>query len=200
MPAVLPKKPLSDKFKKLETLGFIELATSLDVSEIKVELDANPDLWNKYGFRKTAPNTPHTQMTDIWIRSNKLENVGPHFCDEHYPIWYEAGKRLPATKKFIMDLMAWVGGENLGGVLITRIPPGFKIDKHIDDTWHAKFFDKFYLQIQGHPDQAFVSDDHDYRPNTGDVYWFNNTREHWVENNSNIDRITLIVCIKIDHD
>jgi len=200
MPAVLPIKPLSYQFKNLSTLGFVELANGIDVSEIKAELDANPDLWNKYGFRKTAPNTPHSQMSDIWVRANKQENIGPKFCDEHYPVWYEASKKLPATKKFIMDLMAWVGGENLGGVLITKVPPNYKIERHADTKWHAKFFDKFYLQIQGSPEQAFVSEDHDYRPNTGDVYWFNNTREHWVENNSNIDRITLIICIKIDHD
>ena len=200
MPAVLPIKPLSNEFKDRETRGFIELANKVDVLEIKAELDVHTELWDLFGFRKTAPNTPHSGMTDIWVRSNKLEKVGPEFCDEHYSVWYDAAKKLPAVKKFVMDLMAFVGGENLGGVLITKIPPGGKILPHVDDTWHAKFYDKFYLQIQGSESQSFASLDHDYRPETGSVYWFNNTREHWVENNSDIDRITLIVCIRLDHD
>lgn len=200
MPAVLPIKPLSDKFKSLDTRGFIELANGVDVSEIKAELDSNPDLWNLFNHRKVAPGSPHSDMTDIWVRSNTLDNLGPKFCDEHFSVWYEAAKKLPATKKFIMDLMAFVSGEILGGVLITKIPPGGKILPHVDNTWHAKYYDKFYLQIQGSENQAFISNDQDYRPKTGDVYWFNNTREHWVENNSNIDRITLIICIRIDRD
>ena len=200
MPAVLPIKPLSDEFKDRETRGFIELANKVDVSEIKAELDDNPELWNLFNYRKVAPGTPHADMTDIWVRSNKLENLGAQFCEPHFSVWYDAAKKLPATKKFVMDLMAWISGEDLGGVLITKIPPGGKILPHKDLAWHATFYDKFYLQVQGSENQSFASHDHDYRPETGAVYWFNNVHEHWVENNSDTDRITLIICARIDHD
>lgn len=198
--SMLPEKPLSEEFRDLETRGFIPLAHGVDVSKIRSELDAHPELWDSIKFRRLAPDSPHTKMSDIWVRSNKLEKVGHGFCDEHLSVWYPAAKLLPSVKDFVMDTMAFVRGEVLGGVLITRIPPGGSIAKHADTNWHARYYDKFYLQISGAPEQTFSSDDAVFAPVIGDVYWFNNQREHWVENNSNVDRITLIVCIRIDRD
>lgn len=197
---IFSTKPLTDSYTHRKTKGFVPIAKNLDISDIINEVNSNSDLWDKHPYRRLAPNTPHKEMTDIWIRANTVESIGKNWCDVHYPIWYEAAEKLPLTKQFCLDLMYWLKGESLGHVMITKIPPGGKIDRHKDVAWHAQFFDKFYLQLQGSDKQTFNTDDHKFAAKTGDLYWFNNQRDHWVDNDSEIDRMTLIVCVKIEHD
>jgi quercetin dioxygenase-like cupin family protein len=94
--------------------------------------------------------------------------------------------------------MNLVRGDSLGGVLITRIPPGKQVYPHIDGGWHAKTYDKFALQIAAHPQQAFCYEDGQYVTAAGDLFWFHNQESHWVLNESPCDRITMIVCVKLD--
>jgi hypothetical protein len=190
----------TDSYTHRETKGFVTLAENIDVSKMVEEINQNIDLFDKYPHRRIAFNSPHAEMTDIWIRTNSPESIGKNWKEVHYPVWYDAAYKLPSIKNFCMDLMAWTRGESLGHVMITKIPSGGKIEKHNDVHWHAQYFDKFYLQLQGAEGQTFNTEHHNFTSKTGDLYWFNNAREHWVDNNSNIDRITLIICIKIEHD
>ena len=84
----------------------------------------------------------------------------------------------------------------LGGVLITRIPPGMGIDPHTDHGWHVEYYDKFYLSLKSAPGATFHRADEVINPKPGDLYHFDNRLEHSVRNDSNQDRITLITCIR----
>jgi len=96
--------------------------------------------------------------------------------------------------------MAQLGGEILGGVLMTRLPPGKKIYNHIDGGFHAGFYDKFLVNIKCNQDQAFVFDEGNLINAVGDVSWFRNDVNHAVTNNSDEERISLIVCIKTEKE
>jgi hypothetical protein len=186
---------------------FEKILTGVPVGPILWQLDANPQLWDQNSIRKTAPGTPHSGMSDIWVR---YKDVAPHkasgdystFCDEHVPVWYEAWKALPALRPFVMSLMTVTEGEMLGGVLITRIPSGAGIGKHVDKGWHVEYYDKFYLSLRSEWGSRFYCQDggveESINPVPGDVWLFDNRKEHWVENNSGEDRITLIVCIRTE--
>lgn len=186
---------------------FEKIMSGVDVSQILAQLDANPHLWDQNTVRKTAPGTPHSGMSDIWVR---YKDVAPHeatgnystFCDEHVPVWYPAWGAIPALRPFVFDLMAQVEGEMLGGILITRIPPGARIEKHVDRGWHVEYYDKFYLSLRSEAGAAFYCQDggveEGINPAPGDAWLFDNRKEHWVENRSGADRITLIVCIRTE--
>ena len=118
------------------------------------------------------------------------------FFKEHDSVWYPAFEQLPALKPLIFSLMAHVEGERLGGVLITRIPPGSSVAPHKDVGWHAGYYRKFGVQLRGGPDQFFCFEGETMVADAGDVYEFDNTATHWVENRSDRERITMIVCIK----
>jgi len=90
----------------------------------------------------------------------------------------------------------FVGGETLGGVLITKLPPSGIIDKHVDSGWHAGYYDKFYVPIQNANGSLFRFENGDIDAVEGEVYQFDNSVPHWVENNSDIDRISMVVCIR----
>jgi quercetin dioxygenase-like cupin family protein len=133
-------------------------------------------------------------MSDIWVRYNDIKNLGEKFNDEHDSVWYPVAKRIPEVFPIVFGIMSAVSGERLGGVLITKLPPGGKIERHTDHGWHARYYDKYYVGIQ--TGGVFGFEDGDIRSNEGDVYWFDNSIPHWVINDSDKDRVSLIVCIK----
>jgi hypothetical protein len=173
----------------------------VDVTELCAQLDAHPELWDQYTLRTTAyEGNPHKRVSDIWVRYNAWKNFNPAdpaaFSMEHDSSWYPAYGILPALRPHIFGLMQVVEGERLGGVLITRIPAGSSVAPHIDRGWHAGYYRKFAVQLRGGPDQLFCFEGESLEANDGEAYEFDNSVPHWVLNNSNRERITLIVCIR----
>lgn len=87
----------------------------------------------------------------------------------------------------------------MGGVLITKIPPGKSVLPHIDHGWHARAHCKVALQIKAHEMQRFCFETKQISTMPGDVFWFDNSFVHWVENPSPVERVTMIVCIQRRH-
>lgn len=92
--------------------------------------------------------------------------------------------------------MAAIKGERLGGVFLFKVPPGKKIYPHTDSGWHAEYYDKFNICIQG--GAAFHYDDQVMLAETGDIHWFTNDSDHWIINTSSKDYITLTLSIRLD--
>ena len=168
---------------------------TVDISALKAQLQ-DQSLYGKYNFRREFYASPHTSMTDIWVRYNKPEAIGEHFNDEHSSIWYPVIEQIPAVLPIVMQLMKALDGERLGGVLITKLPPGGKIESHIDSGWHAGYYDKFYVAVQNGEGSVFGFPDGEIKAKEGEVWQFDNSVPHWVENNSDTDRISMIVCIR----
>lgn len=175
----------------------------VDVGPAIAQLEQYPDLWGTYTHRK-AEGSPHARMSDIWLRYNRLERFDPAepaaFNREHIPVWYPAWRVLTALHPILFDLAGTVQSEMIGGVLITRIPPGQGIDPHRDTGWHVETYEKFYLSLRSATGADFVCEvdgvAERFNPKPGDWHLFDNRKNHWVENNSDQDRITLIVCLR----
>lgn len=178
-------------------MKYFQKVADLDVMPLLEQLDARPELWGANPWRKTMPGGPHREMTDIWIRYNSPDRIGkPGFTAEHDSVWYPAYGRLPALRGLIFPLMGMVEGERLGGVLITKIPPGAGIATHVDGGWHVEYYDKFYVSLRSSPGAKFICRDEVLEPQPGECWRFDNRLPHSVQNDSSEDRITLIVCIR----
>ena len=180
-------------------------SSPLLASLLSQQLRAQSDLWDQVSLRKTVPGTPHRGMSDIWARYNDIEPYRARgdftgINDPHIPVFYPGWHALPALQDITFELMALVDGEMLGGVLITRIPPGGKIDRHIDRGWHVEYYDKFYFAVESTPGAKFFCETDGgiecLNPEPGDVHLFDNRLPHWVANDSQQDRITAIICIR----
>lgn len=176
--------------------NFLHIAAGIDVAPLSAALDAQPDLFGQHNQRAVAYQSPHKAMSDIWVRYNHIDNLGPLFNHEHDAVWYPAYDQLPELAPIIFGLMGFIEGERLGGVLITKIPPGGRIDTHTDTGWHADYYEKFTIAVKSAPGAVFRFPQGDIAAVPGDCYWFDNSVPHSVENNSDEDRIALIVCIK----
>lgn len=159
-------------------------------------LQRNPQMWDENPQRKEI--YVHSDVSDIWVRYNPVENYTDmvSFNAEHDSQWYPSYYLLPQVRDIVFPLMHQVEGVRLGGVLITKIPPGGQVKPHIDAGWHAGYYSKYLVQLQSAPEQSFNFEDGKFCSLPGDIYMFDNSKLHWVINDSPVDRISLIVCIK----
>lgn len=167
----------------------------LNPTPLLVELAQASHLWNANPQRTQIKDGPFEGTADIWVRYADLTQ--PFALDEpHESVWYPGADELPATVQAVRQLFDGVGGKELGGILITAIPAGRRVNPHVDPGWHAKHYDKYAIQLLAHPDSAFCFEDGRFQSLPGDVYWFNNQVPHWVENDTPETRVTVIACIR----
>lgn len=179
-------------------MDFDCLDLTVDIEPLKQALETTK-LWDKYPFRRLG-NSPHKEMVDIWARYGDIQ---PHLrkgnlselTDEHDSIWYRS-ELTEIIKPIAYKIMSFVDGERLGGILITKLPPNGKIHKHSDDGWHARYYEKYYVCVKD-AGSKFVFDSGTIMPKEGQVWWFDNSNPHGVEN-CDQERIAMIVCVKID--
>src|ERR1700675_3230777 len=130
--------------------NFLKICDGINVEPLNFLLKQKPELWDRQTQRKEIKDSPHLAMSDIWVRYNDGRNVqNPDFHDLHYPVWYPVINELPMVRGISLALMSKMGATHLGGILITKIPAGGKIAPHIDDNWHANFYNcKLYVPLQ----------------------------------------------------
>ena len=76
------------------------------------------------------------------------------------------------------------------------MPAGGEITPHVDGGWHAANYRKYYVAIKNEPGSVFGFECGDIAANAGEVWEFDNSLPHWVNNHSESERIAMIVCIK----
>lgn len=174
---------------------------AFDVSRLQDQLITQPQLWDTIRHRTSHPQSPHREVSDIWVRYNPIENYQGDmqaFNAEHDPEWYPVADKLPEAVRIATDLVVQLNGLMLGAVLITKIPAGKQVYPHIDQGWHARHFEKFAVQVKGNDRQTFHFENESLVTHDGDLWWFDNAYPHWVTNASDEDRITLIICVRRD--
>lgn len=184
----------------MRPMRYFERIDHFDVTEAVTQLDAHPELWNQRTDR--TAHAVFAGTSDMWLRYRKPEELKtpadygvPHFA-MFYPPWY----LLPAVKPIVYKLMADVGAVHLGGILITKIPPGGQIKPHHDrGGWHAEFYErKVYVPLRTNPKVVNHCEDESVVMGLGEAWYFNNLVTHSVVNDGETDRITLIVCMRVE--
>jgi hypothetical protein len=151
-------------------------------------------LWDQNTLRTKHPGTAHSQVSDIWVFFNELPtDKKKTIVDDKDVIPYIAWYMLPSLRPLVLALMNQVGAVRLGRVIITRLPPGKSIDKHVDSGAPATYFTRYQIAIQCEPGNMFMIGDEQVSFRTGEIWQIDNKIEHGVINNSNTDRIVCII-------
>lgn len=174
---------------------------TVDVSLLNKQIDAHPELWNRYTLRtQLYEDSPHREVDDIFLRYRDFsefdEDDPEAFAGPHESVWYAASFYLPAVGSIVRDILP--GGSELGGVLITRIPPGKQVYPHNDaGHWHSEYYrDKYLVLLESAPGQQFCFENEIHEGRAGEVFKFNNLVPHWVVNDSDTNRVSLIIAAR----
>lgn len=181
--------------------NFHLLAEGIPVEKARDQIVQQPLLWDRDPERTTIPNSPHAQSSDIWLRFRpKDELTEPaRFGDPHFAAFYPAWHDLPELHPIVFGLMARVQAVYLGGILITRIPPGKAILPHIDTGWHPTFMNcKAYVILQANERCLNHCEGETVIMRPGEAWLFNNLVMHSVENHGDQDRIALITTMRVE--
>ena len=184
--------------------NFDRIATGVDSNQLLASIRRRPELWKEDTYLRDYPQGPFSSMESIMLRfpvksvKETQEEVDQHLLthDPHESIDYPPYKLLTEARPLIMNLMAYVGGERLGRVMINKISPGGRIYPHADTPLHADYYSRYHLVLDSSPGVDFrCGNEHVYMAK-GDVWWFNNKLEHEVVNNSANDRIHMVIDIR----
>lgn len=179
---------------------FLKVGSGVPTLPILAEMHRAPLLWNAFDVRKVFPGTPHAAMDDIWLRGRAQADLtsSASFKEVFTPVFWPAWYALPAVRPLVFALMAQAQAVQLGGILITRLPPGQSILPHVDaDSWHAQFFNyKLHVTLAGQ--SLSRCGDEAVTMTQGDVWTFPNEIEHSISNPGDDDRIVLIVALRCE--
>jgi Aspartyl/Asparaginyl beta-hydroxylase len=187
---------------------FHRLSPTVNVEPLRKQIADHPELWNQHTLRTTHVNTAHRDVDDIWLRYNDWANFDPEhpqdFGKEHETVNYPAWHVLTEAHPIAFALMPIVKAVRFGGALITRVRPHGTIKGHTDAGWHVDYYNrKVYVTLEGDNEQFFwakqIGEPREViSPKPGDVYHFDNRVPHGVDNHSDAERMTLILCYRAD--
>lgn len=184
--------------------NFHKMASGLSMDAIMAELTRKPELWNRHGYRKEYPGTPHGQVDDIWLRysdDGKVADTSNTAAVQNDPgaVWHDEALELQSVKPLVLNLMRSVEAWTLERLMISRLRPGGQILPHADNTGvyvNQGNIARYHLVLQGLPGSLYRCGDETVQMLTGEVWWFNAWLEHEVINNSVDDRIHLMADVK----
>jgi hypothetical protein len=184
--------------------NFHLLDRGIDVMPLLHSIWRRPHLWREDTYLRDYPQGPFAEIETIMLRfpvktvhetEEELKNHLSQY-DQHENVDYPPYKLLPEARPIVMGLMARVGGERLGRVMINKMIPGGRIFPHADTPVHAEYWDRYHVVLQSTPGCIFRCGDEQVHMKTGEVWWFQNAIEHEVLNNGTDDRIHMIVDIR----
>lgn len=181
---------------------FVKLDCRVETDALLVALQMQPELWSAHEGRRNYEQSPHRETSDIWLRYNDISKLGDDYVAwtaQHDSTWLPAAARLPQLRPIVFPLMARCEAVRLGGMLITRIPPGKRVYPHIDKGWHPDYYNlKLYVPLAANEHCVNRVEDEAVVMRVGECWYFDNTREHEVINNGATERISLIICLRVD--
>jgi hypothetical protein len=168
------------------------------MDRVRQQLARYPELWGQHPQR-TGEGSPHAQSLDIWLRfRDPAELHEPaDYGAPHWPVWYPAWDILTALHPIVFAIAHEMEATAIGGILMTKIPPGCEILPHQDHGWHPEHFStKVYAIIQANPLCVNRCEDEEVVMREGEAWSFVNHVTHSVRNDGTNDRIALIITMR----
>lgn len=184
--------------------NFQKIGSGLNIVPLLLAIKRQPDLWKEDTYLRDYPQGPFGEIESIMLRFptktvyETEEELAKHdsLYDQHENVDYPAYAKLTEARQLVMNLMHFVGGERLGRVMINKIAPGGVIFPHVDTKSHTDYYSRFHIVLQSQPGVQFRAGDENTYMATGEAWWFDNSQEHEVINNSADDRIHMVIDIR----
>ena len=158
----------------------------LDVSSISDKIKNTTD-WDEYQFRQKT-YIPHRKTKTIPLIYNE------DFRHEHPTYWVNYHKYKKNIEMFSDFFTEKLGDGYIIRAILVSLPAKNKISKHIDKGYSLSNAIRMHIPIITNNEVFFTVGDETKNLKTGEIWEINNANKiHSVENNSNQDRIHLIM-------
>lgn len=187
---------------------FLQLATHLPTLPLLLALKRQPALWQEDTYLRNYPQGPFGEVESVILRfppryiatdAKDLAEYEKH-VDQHECVDLMPYASLPEARGLVSGLMALTSGERLGRIIINKVNPGGRIHRHADTPAHANYWDRFHIVLDSLPGARFLCGEGDDAEEVymapGEAWWFQNAEQHEVINNSERERIHMVVDIR----
>jgi len=198
-------------------MNFIPIYQNADITNALIAVANNEKLFSNVTVRQEYEGTAHKDTETIFLRAgdnfNQYTNAGKkddpkrqrELIDKAvYDVFNDLEmvdrpeyNSFPQIRPLVSSLMACVEGERLGSIAIVKLKPGGKVNPHIDEGSYADYYDRFHIALAGPNGSSLNVESESLQLLPGEAWWFNHHKIHWAENNSDHDRINIIVDIKV---
>lgn len=177
-------------------MRFLKLDYNYPYLEALKEIESNTDIWNVFTLRQNIPNSPHKQTKCIPLRGPELKpRINLEEVIENYDT--NLSDSFPFIVNSVNTLFNHFPECELGRVMLVSLDPGGHIDRHSDSGKYAEYYRRIHIPIKSLEGNIFISEDESIHMEPGGVYMFNHLIDHEVFNNSNEERIHLIIDFRI---
>ena len=160
----------------------------LNISEVKVNLpNINNYLWHEDTFRQELYKV-HNQTLSIIFKWDSNNDGDKSFINKKV-IDTQLGKSI---ENILVKILKYYPKTKLSKTMLTLLPPKTKVKEHIDGGILENVH-RIHVPIVSNKECIFNIDKKDYYFKEGYCFEFDNTRSHYVNNQSNNSRIHLII-------
>ena len=157
--------------------------------------------WNKDTVvRNSKEKVGNTNLDTraLMLKYKSTAATGPGFVDYEKNDVETLNKLKPFLDEIISDAKNFYGYENLklASILFTELRRGGIIPEHSDTGKMLTTHHRIHIPLVSDPAVKFTLDHKDYYLEPGHGYEINNQLTHEVRNESNIDRIHMIIDLK----
>jgi len=159
------------------------------------------DEWNKdTAVRNSKEKVEQTNLDTraLLLKYKSSAAIGPGFVDYEKNDVETLNELKPFLDEIISDAKNFYGYENLKltNVIFTELRRGGIIPEHTDQGKMLTTHHRIHIPLVSDPAVKFTLDHKDYYLEPGHGYEINNQLTHEVRNESNIDRIHMIIDLK----
>lgn len=181
-----------NSYNKLGEEFRFNLIGSYDVSELSSMVEKFDTEWRLDTSRQNQPNSVHVNTNTYYIRSFK-PGWEPHEKLNVFPLANNI-KILFIADKIIKDLEAIHNG-NVSLAMIVKLLPDSDIIPHSDESSYLGVVRRHHIPLKTNEEVLFHIDGESVHMKVGECWEINNSKVHHVTNNSNEDRIHMIIDI-----
>lgn len=171
--------------------NFQLIRDSIDVDPYLQEIAAVPNAWDLNSGRKTKIKVQR-EADAIPIRGMRKSMAnGRKPRDVHESRFTNTSKNFPKIRELLTSIADELDSE-LSRARIVKLPPGGKVYAHIDRGEYYRERDRYHLVFQTAPGNTLTCADEELHMRVGELWWFDNKKDHAAENASTEDRIHFI--------
>ena len=168
--------------------------TTLDTSKAATELSTNAPLWDAFTLRQNLPGSPHGDTKCILLRGDFCRPfaLGVTRTRTHH------GEKLPDCIALVNSALAGLPVIEVGNVMAVSLKPGGRVLPHPDEGEYAYHFDRLHIVVTDNHNSWLLCGDERAYTKQGDMFFFNHHIMHSAGNDSNTERVHIIVDVKLE--
>lgn len=170
-----------------------QLLTSVLTGQAVEEIATNAPLWDAFTLRQTLKGSAHVDTKCVPLRGNLSFPLAVKAPRTLTP-W---ASQLPECVALVNHILSGLNVKEVGNVLLVSLRPGGRIIPHADEGDYADYFERIHIVVSAATGNWFRCGGTTHEPSTGDVFQFNHRLIHSAGNDSDQERIHLIVDVKL---